>query len=284
MRTAQNSPGTTAFWPARLPGLISVWFGPKIPPQTQTAPMVLVARRTNPWWGARCSAAEVLYLSQAEQRPRTTSAQALGLLNFCLVNTKIAFQLINTNHHQPPPQRREFSTTRHHHRDRASLDGILQIHLFFQLLSKPIVPRALVCIASQQWPAEKANPRGARAPAARRLGLTAQRNSRATRPAPACRYVKSLIRLSVTNTRGCCCDAKRIEAAAWERPATTRLGRTFLSKPVFSTTTQIFRRCCDFNHSCGPLQVNRADFCTPGDAGRLGGPASISPSTACHVA
>jgi hypothetical protein len=55
----------------------------------------------------------------------------------------------------------------------------------------PRIPRA-----SQQWPAERANPRAARAPAVRRLGLTAPRSSRAIRRALVYRYVPSLSNIS----------------------------------------------------------------------------------------
>jgi hypothetical protein len=45
---------------------------------------------------------------------------------------------------------------------------------------------------SQRWPAERASPRAARAPAVRLLALKAPRSSRAIPRAPVCRYVLSL--------------------------------------------------------------------------------------------
>ena len=146
IRTAQNavSPGKTAFRPTRLPALIFMWFGPEISPPTQTAPLVPVARRTNLRWGAGCSAAEVLYLPCAEQQPRTTSAQALGLLNFCLVNTTIAFRAHQYKPSPPPHhnvanfQRRVISFETAHR-----LTAFYK-YTFFSSSFRTLSPRALV--------------------------------------------------------------------------------------------------------------------------------------------
>lgn len=103
MRAAQNSRHDrfSVQVCTRLPALVSLLgLGPEISPQTQTAPLVPVTCRTNARWGAGCSAAEVLCLLWAEQQPRTTSAQALGILNFCLVNTKVAFR---AHQYKPSP-------------------------------------------------------------------------------------------------------------------------------------------------------------------------------------